>query len=214
MVNITPTVPLEVLGLEHAEVLAWIIANEQTHHIAAMLSERVKQFRFLTAKQLDTVQQIIAETAIPIIRPPEPEPVIPDDAAMLNVAQMVIGRAHYRPKPNPVLPLPPLFDFEHPEECARTVLAILSNASGGCLLTECRVALSQSLRAANITASGAHVYYAPPDKLKTREQLGGDPGEWSEQWRDRVVIELGNVVTDEQFDGWKRARWEMPSNRI
>jgi hypothetical protein len=120
---------------------------------------------------------------------------------MLKLAKLSYGRSSYDVEPTSFLPLPQQFDFEHPEECARKIFAIMSNASGGHSLRDCKLAIIASRKTANLTCSGAHVFYAP-DGLPT---LTVD--EALALHAQRVEYKLGNVVTDQYGEGWKRARW-------
>lgn len=124
---------------------------------------------------------------------------------MLKLANLTYGRQVYPVRADEALPLPAQFDFDRPEECAKLVLAIMSNAGGGHTLSGCRVAINATRKTANITGSGAHVYYAPTDEKKVTS-----PAELQAMMAERVVIELGNVVTDQYGGGWRRAVWAKP----
>jgi len=63
MDSLKPTIPLAELGSEHADVLAWIVANEGHNELATLLSNRLVQFKLLTAHQLAMVQRAITESA-------------------------------------------------------------------------------------------------------------------------------------------------------
>lgn len=121
--------------------------------------------------------------------------------AALQIARLSYGSTSYAVTPNATLPLPTVFDFEHPEEAARQIFAIMSNASGGHPLRDCRVRIHAGRRTANLVANGAHVFYAPPvrEKLTVEDALRIE--------RETQVIQLGCVATDQYGNGWKRARW-------
>ncbi|MFK4136748.1 hypothetical protein ACI2KR_31445 [Pseudomonas luteola] len=120
----------------------------------------------------------------------------------LKLAHLVYGSSLSAVKPSQTLPLPQVFDFENPEACARQIFAIMSNASGGFTLKNCQVRLSPERKTANLTCSGAHVFYADDSlpKLGLEEAI--------ESHKCSQVIELGSVRTDQYGDGWKRAHWK------
>lgn len=89
------------------------------------------------------------------------------------------GSRAYEVKADDHRDLPLVFDFAHPEQCAIKALAVMSRASGGHLLRDCRVHVHVGRHTASITASGAAVQYAP---------------------RERAPRERGQPITAEQFD--------------
>jgi len=121
--------------------------------------------------------------------------------ALLNRAVLHYGANAYPVTPNKSLPLPPAFDFANGEACARLILAIMSNASGGHTLRDCRVMLAPDGSAANIVCNGAHVYYtvAERPKLTIPELLARHT---ANGW-----LWLGDVQTDQYGDGYTRAVW-------
>lgn len=125
--------------------------------------------------------------------------------ATLKIASLSFGRSRYAVTPNASLPLPEVFDFDNVEQCARTILAIMSNAAGGHQLTRCRVRISKELGTANITSSGCHVYYVQEGKPLTKDMSA----EEIEGIISRAeTMELGTVVTHQYGDGWKHAVWK------
>lgn len=119
----------------------------------------------------------------------------------LNLSVLNYGSSVSSVRPSEFLPLPTTFDFNAPEECARKVFAIMSNASGGFTLRDCRLKIDRERQMANLTSSGCHVFYAPIDrpKLTVEQAIAAD--------QRAEVFELGDVATDQYGDGWKRARW-------
>ena len=84
----------------------------------------------------------------------------------LERAVLIYGLRCIAVEPSDLNPLPAEFDFQNPVECARTIFAIMSAASGGHSLHNCTVRIDQKRRTANLTCSGAHVFYAEPDRPK------------------------------------------------
>jgi len=121
---------------------------------------------------------------------------------MLKFATLSYGRKPTAVRPTESLPLPAEFDFENAEECARTILAIMANAAGGHPLRDCRLSLDRERRTANITGSGAHVFYAPAEGLRKMTIA-----EIEATAKRLQVIQLGHVMTDQYGGGWKRAAW-------
>jgi hypothetical protein len=128
---------------------------------------------------------------------------------MLAFANLNYGRRAYEVLPNETLPLPQEFDFENAEACARKIFAIMSNASGGHLIKGCKVATNKVNGTANLTGNGVHVFYQikkrPKVSLKTEEEVKQYAADIE---ANRVVLELGDVVTDQYGDGWTRAVWK------
>lgn len=120
----------------------------------------------------------------------------------LQIARLYYGTSGYAVKPNDTLPLPAEFDYARPVECARLIMAIMSNASGGHILRDCVLRILPGNKAANITGSGVHVYYCAD---------GPRPAITAEQALARFyatgVMHLGSVRTDQYGDGWRRAVW-------
>lgn len=121
----------------------------------------------------------------------------------LKLATLSYGSARYDVTPNETLPLPAEFDFDQPEDCARLVAAIMSNASGGHRLRAVRLSIHRKRCTANITAAnGAHVYYAPENS----DRLSAEQA--AQVFAEATVFMLGDVTTDQYGDGWQRASWE------
>ena len=81
------------------------------------------------------------------------------------------------------------------------IFAIMSNASGGFTMRDCKLRYDVEDKMANLTAHGCHVSYAVKGrpKIAVEEALARD---------DRsVTILLGDVATDQYGGGWQRARW-------
>lgn len=120
---------------------------------------------------------------------------------MLKIANVYYGSNRYPVKPDSTLPLPAEFDFNQPEQCARTIFAIMSNAAGGHPLRGCKLWIHHERRTANLTADGVHVYYAPEqNQPMTAQQAIQVEGE-------RHFMSLGTVTTSQYGDGWKHACW-------
>lgn len=124
--------------------------------------------------------------------------------AVLNLARLSYGSSQYPVERNETTPLPEAFDFENAEECARLICAVMSNASGGHTIRDCKVRVDPIRRTANITGNGIHVFYRPevPHPL-TKENFEAEIARIDALPR----LELGSVVTDQYGEGWKRARW-------
>lgn len=122
----------------------------------------------------------------------------------LDLACLTYGSTQVPVSPSEVTPLPLTFDFTDPEECARKVFAIMSNASGGFKLSDCRVRIHRERQAANLTCNGAHVYYCNRSLPKLTLEQAIAVHEESE------VFELGSVRTDQYGEGWSRAVWVGP----
>jgi hypothetical protein len=101
-------------------------------------------------------------------------------------------------------PLPAEFDFAQPAECARLILAVMSNAAGGHTLRDCRVFYSMERRTACVSASGAYARYSPAFRPPMTVE------EATRIVHESVTIQLGSVTTDQYGEGWKRARWNEP----
>lgn len=116
-------------------------------------------------------------------------------------AAICYGSNEYPVEAGPLHPLPPEFDFENPEACARLALAVLSNAAGGHTLRDCRVIYSLERRNAVVSASGAYARYSSPDRsaLTVEDAL--------RIMAESITIQLGSVRSDQYGEGWKRAKW-------
>jgi hypothetical protein len=97
-VQIKPTITLEELQEKHADVLAWIVANESKFRYAEMLHQRLLQFKVLTARQLAVAQQHIAEEAAEHAgrraKSPAQEDRPPVDAARLDILFAQLQQAY------------------------------------------------------------------------------------------------------------------------
>lgn len=124
----------------------------------------------------------------------------------LQLALLLHHNTNRSVKPSADLPIPQTFDFDHPIECAKLVSACMSNAAGGFRIRNCKLRYNPIQQTANITAIGVNVYYAVPDapELSLEEAKAIHPN-----W---VVVELGDVSTDQYAGGWERAEW-MPSEK-
>lgn len=127
------------------------------------------------------------------------------NTAELKFAKLMYGATAYNVDPDVSLPIPTEFDFDRPEECARKVFACMSNASGGHPVRDCRLRIDPVRRTANLTGSGVHVFYSPADlpKVSVDEAI--------QIALRTVMIDLGDVTTDQYGDGWKRAQWASPA---
>lgn len=125
--------------------------------------------------------------------------------AKLHFARLVYGSSIYPVEPADHLPIPAEFDFDNAEECARKVLACLSNAAGGFAISNCKLHINPVRRIANITGRGAHAYYAPDKLPKLSLKAALEAAERT------ATIELGEVSTDQYGDGWQRAKWIQPA---
>lgn len=119
----------------------------------------------------------------------------------LQLAHINYGRGMYPVKPSDTLPLPTTFDFTNAEECARKVFAVMSNASGGFTLRDCKVRIDPEGRCANLTASGCHVFYNDETQPKLTIDQAVD------RHLRSTIINLGDVSTDQYGNGWQRAKW-------
>lgn len=127
----------------------------------------------------------------------------------LEFAHLSYGDRLYPVTPNETLPLPKEFDFSKPEECAKLIFAIMSNASGGHTLRNCKVSITPSRKTANLTCNGVHVFYRDPSFIGTLQGLSDEEvhARLEQLQKERKVYELGNVRTDQYGDGYKRAVW-------
>lgn len=123
----------------------------------------------------------------------------------LDLATLSYGSTQYPVVPSELSPLPLEFDFNNPEDCARKIFAIMSNASGGHTVRDCKLRINREEKLANLTGSGVHVYYAVKGRAKMSiEQI-------LKLEKEKEVFLLGNVTTDQYGNGWKRATWaEQP----
>lgn len=128
--------------------------------------------------------------------------------AVLKNCTICYGPASYvRIEPRPDLPIPEVFDFDNPIECAKLAFACMSNASGGFTIFKCKVQVDPERTCANLFGGGVHLYYEVPDLPKlTHEQL-------FERHSRLVLHTLGDVTTDGYGYGWKRARWHTPAEQ-
>ena len=123
----------------------------------------------------------------------------------LITAALTYGMRPYPVVPTDVTPLPVEFDFNDPSACGKLIFAILSNASGGHVLANCRLRIHREKRVASLSSSGAYARYRPsalPFGFTAEEALKFDS--------ECEVFEFGRVVTDQYGEGWKRARWTTP----
>lgn len=121
---------------------------------------------------------------------------------MLKFAHLTYGSTVVSVDPSETTPIPLEFDFNDAEMCARKIFAIMSNASGGHKLRACRLKYHAERQTANLTANGMHVYFAPYGQrvFKTVEEAIKAESEC-------IIVQLGDVVTDQYGEGWKRAVW-------
>jgi hypothetical protein len=131
--------------------------------------------------------------------------------AKLNRAVLHYGSSSYPVERNEVSPLPETFDFRNPEDCARKICAIMSNASGGHTIRECKVRVDPIRRTANITGSGIHVFYKPESYVPAAPITDDNMEAEIARIEDLPVLMLGSVTTDQYGEGWKRARWTAPA---
>lgn len=114
-------------------------------------------------------------------------------------------------KPHAGLPIPAEFDFHNPIRAAKEIAALMSNASGGHVLNNCRLTYNRNCQTATVTALGMAVHYAPEGFKLFSEGTSADPN----MVRDVITryqngcttVELGNVVADQYGKGWLRAKW-------
>lgn len=111
--------------------------------------------------------------------------------ALLERANLYYGSRAIPVTPHETRPLPPVFDFDNAEQCARLILAIMSDASGGHPMYNCCVWLHAGDNyTANITADGAHVFYSVANRPKyTVDQALA-------RMQTRRVLTLGAVVAN------------------
>lgn len=128
----------------------------------------------------------------------------------LQLAHLSYGSGILPIQPSESLPLPAVFNFDQPEECARKIFAVMSNASGGFTLRGCTLKVDPVRKTANLTANGCHVYYADPATPK----LGANGADLEAELLaliDRTIVtKLGDVATDQYGNGHERARWVQP----
>lgn len=122
-------------------------------------------------------------------------------AHKLVFARLNYGSSQYPVEPTSTTPLPVVFDFDNPEESARHIFAVMSNASGGHTLRNCKVRFHRERGSANLTSSGCHVFFHDDDAPK----MSLDAVMKFEQ--EATILHLGDVTTDQYGDGWKRAVW-------
>lgn len=122
----------------------------------------------------------------------------------LEFALLNYGSHSIKVQPSETHPLPMEFDFDKAEECARKIFAVMSNASGGFTLSNCKVRMHRGRKFANLTCNGSHIYYRDQNAAKLSIDEAMKVHEESE------VIELGAVSSDQYGDGWKRAQWSNP----
>lgn len=131
-------------------------------------------------------------------------------ASRLDFAHLRYGKQIVPVRPTSVIPIPQTIDPSAPDflDTVRSIFAMMGNASGGHPTYRCKVSVWNG--SVNLTAEGTHVFYKDPDAKKF--DIKGDDAalaafvEMIE--RNRVVIELGDVYTDQYGDGWKRAKWK------
>lgn len=130
-------------------------------------------------------------------------------ASNLDFARISYGRSTYAVRPGDFVPIPKSIDPNAPDflDTVRSIFAMMSNASGGHPCIRCKVSVWNE--SVNLTAEGVHVFYKNPNARKF--DIKNDPAEIAEFAaminRNRLVIELGRVDTDQYGDGWKRAKW-------
>lgn len=114
-------------------------------------------------------------------------------------AVLMYGSSVCPVRPNEGLPIPEVFDWGNPVECAKKIFAMMSNASGGHHLKDCKVSVNVEFGSANLFCNGAHIFYSYGRKYPLEEMM--------EKMKSTVTYDLGSVVTDQYGDGWKRAKW-------
>lgn len=72
------------------------------------------------------------------------------------------------PNRYPVIPskqfnIPRVFNFDYPIDCAIDALKVMSQASGGHMLRDCRVIIHRGRKTATVSANGCIVRYRPHD---------------------------------------------------
>lgn len=129
--------------------------------------------------------------------------------AELKYARLFYGASHYDVDMNDYVPFLTSYCGEDIAAFARQVLAVMSNASGGHRLTRCSVMTFNGH--VQIIASGVTVYYENPDAVKYDLTTLDGAKAYAETFeRDCVVTHLGEVITDQYGEGYKRAVWTRP----
>ena len=131
-------------------------------------------------------------------------------ASELDFAHLTYGTRIYPVRPNEVTPIPATIDPNAPDflDTVRSIFAMMSNASGGHIIRTCKLSVWNG--SVNLSGDGVHVFYKDPNAKKFAISTDDPEGvaafvELVE--KNRIVMELGSVVTDQYGDGWKRARW-------
>lgn len=121
----------------------------------------------------------------------------------LQFAKLYYGVNGYDIQPSETLPLPRKFDFDNPEKCARLIFALMSQASGGFTLRDCRVHINAEVEMASLVANGAHIFYAPDNRPKLTASQAMD------LIVHRKTLTLGSVTTDTAPKAYTRAHWRV-----
>lgn len=98
-------------------------------------------------------------------------------------------------------PIPQEFDFDRAEECARKILAIMCNASGGSM-KNCGVRYHKEQQTANITSDKCHVYYCVPGRYAMSVQT------LMQIHAESTLLDLGSITTSTEPFGWEAPTWE------
>lgn len=120
-------------------------------------------------------------------------------SAILRLSSLHYGSTIIRVQRTVHLPLPEVFDFQNPIDCAKKAMAIMSNASGGFMIQGVKLRIHERHESANLTGNGAHVFWSAGHKLALEDAI--------KMHEESTLFELGTVSSDQYGGGWKRAVW-------
>lgn len=122
--------------------------------------------------------------------------------ANFHDAVLYYGTRVYPVPRNEITPFPESYHRDQSwQDFGRTVCAMLSNASGGHTLRDCKLRIYRDGSVTVSCSGGRASYYSPnkPRNMSAEQAI--------EYMESSVVFHLGNVRTDQYGEGWQRAVW-------
>lgn len=117
----------------------------------------------------------------------------------LEFANLMYGSRHCKVVPSVILPIPEEFDLNNPDECAKHIFAVMSNASGGLAVRNCKYRILKDT--VNLTGDGVWVFYGKPGRPKKSVE------EVIKELDESIYVKLGTVRSTQYGYGWENASW-------
>ncbi|MBF3053158.1 hypothetical protein HKW90_01885 [Pseudomonas aeruginosa] len=77
----------------------------------------------------------------------------------LQYAHLLFGQSTVVIASSESTPIPRVFDFTSPEDCAKSIFALMGRAAGGFPIEACRIWVNTERRTATLVGRGVHVVY-------------------------------------------------------